>query len=135
MHVMYLWKRTANEWNWKVTTDGEATSWHLRGLINARALMLYLANMDILHRVTVYIFQYLNFSMLEYVGPLENTCEDFWRMCWDKDIATVVMLTGLVENGRVTAYMFFQNKIQIRSFFFSFAFYWLLCWLFLTILI
>ena len=33
---------------------------------------------------------------------LEGTSEDFWRMCWEQNSNTVVMLTGLEEGGRVS---------------------------------
>ena len=34
-------------------------------------------------------------------GPKENTVNDFWRLVWQQDITQVVMLTNLVERGKV----------------------------------
>ncbi|XP_033024285.1 receptor-type tyrosine-protein phosphatase H [Lacerta agilis] len=34
-------------------------------------------------------------------GPLPGTLYDFWRMIWEQQIVTVVMLTNCAENGRV----------------------------------
>lgn len=34
-------------------------------------------------------------------GPLPHTVNDFWRMIWQTDARIVVMLTNLVDNGKV----------------------------------
>ena len=35
-------------------------------------------------------------------GPKQNTIGDFWRMIFEKEVTNIVMLTPLVDRGRVS---------------------------------
>ncbi|XP_053133961.1 receptor-type tyrosine-protein phosphatase eta [Hemicordylus capensis] len=43
-------------------------------------------------------------------GPLPNTVQDFWRMIWEKNIYTVVMLTKCIEQGRTKCEEYWPDK-------------------------
>lgn len=59
---------------------------------------------------------------VKYQGPKNNTLSDFWRMIWRENVRLIVMLTNIVENGKVfkkdifvsdllrRRYIFFQSK-------------------------
>ena len=34
-------------------------------------------------------------------APMEETCRDFWKMVHERECGVIVMLSGLVEEGRV----------------------------------
>ena len=34
-------------------------------------------------------------------APMKFTCRDFWKMVYERECGVVVMLSDLVENGRV----------------------------------
>ncbi|XP_048256052.1 tyrosine-protein phosphatase 10D-like [Haliotis rufescens] len=39
-------------------------------------------------------------------GPLEHTKNDFWRMIWQLNTAKIVMVTNLMESGKLKCYMY-----------------------------
>lgn len=45
-------------------------------------------------------------------GPLPNTIVDFWRMMWDQKLPTIVMLTELIEGGKVKCERYWPEHVN-----------------------
>ncbi|XP_046853124.1 receptor-type tyrosine-protein phosphatase S-like [Xenia sp. Carnegie-2017] len=43
-------------------------------------------------------------------GPLETTCEQFWRMVWENLSSVIVMVTGLEEDRKVKCHQYWPSK-------------------------
>ncbi|XP_061418301.1 receptor-type tyrosine-protein phosphatase kappa-like isoform X3 [Lethenteron reissneri] len=48
-------------------------------------------------------------------GPLPETVYDFWRMVWQEHSASVVMLTNLVEVGRVKCCKYWADECEVYN--------------------
>ncbi|KAK8727855.1 hypothetical protein OTU49_009486 [Cherax quadricarinatus] len=49
-------------------------------------------------------------------GPLAGTCTDFWQMVWEQQSTLVVMLTTVVEQGRVKCHRYWPRLYETVDF-------------------
>ena len=47
-------------------------------------------------------------------GPMTANFEDFWRMIWEQNIKTIVMLSKLVEDGKVATYTKYGDNLLYK---------------------
>ncbi|XP_075059150.1 receptor-type tyrosine-protein phosphatase kappa isoform X9 [Mixophyes fleayi] len=48
-------------------------------------------------------------------GPVHETVYDFWRMIWQEQSACIVMVTNLVEVGRVKCYKYWPDDTEVYA--------------------
>ncbi|CAL4090418.1 unnamed protein product [Meganyctiphanes norvegica] len=49
-------------------------------------------------------------------GPLSTTCTDFWVMIWEQQSTLIVMLTTVVEQGRVKCHKYWPRLYESNTF-------------------
>jgi protein tyrosine phosphatase len=48
-------------------------------------------------------------------GPLSSTCDDFWQMVWEQNCSLIIMVTPLIEAGRVKCHKYWpEEKEEVR---------------------
>nr|XP_022307734.1 uncharacterized protein LOC111113736 [Crassostrea virginica] len=63
--------------------------------------------------------EYINASFIEnmdrkiaYIatqGPKENTVNDFWRMVWQENVSQIIMLTNIMEGGKIKCFQYWPD--------------------------
>nr|XP_022304853.1 multiple epidermal growth factor-like domains protein 10 isoform X7 [Crassostrea virginica] len=55
----------------------------------------------------------------EYIaaqGPRQNTLNDFWKMIWQEEVSSIVMLTNLKEGDKIKCTQYWPNKNEPSTF-------------------
>uniref|UniRef100_A0A4W5KKE5 protein-tyrosine-phosphatase n=1 Tax=Hucho hucho TaxID=62062 RepID=A0A4W5KKE5_9TELE len=61
---------------------------------------------------------YMNANYIDYFtpllpGPMQETVRDFWRMIWQENSGSIVMVTNLVEVGRVKCVRYWPDETDV----------------------
>lgn len=56
---------------------------------------------SLLNKQTTWFLLLLQWTFLYLSGPKEETVNDYWRMIWEQNTATIVMVTNLKERKEV----------------------------------
>uniref|UniRef100_A0A674DFH4 protein-tyrosine-phosphatase n=1 Tax=Salmo trutta TaxID=8032 RepID=A0A674DFH4_SALTR len=61
---------------------------------------------------------YMNANYIDYLtpllpGPMQETVRDFWRMIWQENSGSIVMVTNLVEVGRVKCVRYWPDETDV----------------------
>uniref|UniRef100_A0A8I5UW01 protein-tyrosine-phosphatase n=1 Tax=Pongo abelii TaxID=9601 RepID=A0A8I5UW01_PONAB len=56
---------------------------------------------------------YIDFLFCFAAGPMQETIYDFWRMVWHENTASIIMVTNLVEVGRVKCCKYWPDDTEI----------------------
>jgi protein tyrosine phosphatase len=55
-------------------------------------------------------------SYIASQGPMQHTCKDFWQMVWEQSCELVIMLTEVVENGKVRCCQYWPEKNSTKDY-------------------
>ncbi|XP_016296225.1 receptor-type tyrosine-protein phosphatase mu-like [Sinocyclocheilus anshuiensis] len=77
---------------------------HLRDVLKVQEQELHEEAQEGYHRPNHYIATQ---------GPMQETIYDFWRMVWQENTATIIMVTNLVEVGRVKCCKYWPDDTEI----------------------
>uniref|UniRef100_A0A674ALT5 protein-tyrosine-phosphatase n=1 Tax=Salmo trutta TaxID=8032 RepID=A0A674ALT5_SALTR len=55
---------------------------------------------------------YINANYID-VSPMQETVRDFWRMIWQENSGSIVMVTNLVEVGRVKCVRYWPDETEV----------------------
>ena len=59
---------------------------------------------------------YLDINVYEFLtGPTNSTMNDFWKMVWQENVTQIVMLTNLMENGKVDYVINLQRLLHFSA--------------------
>lgn len=59
------------------------------------------------HSISTYVFY------KHLTGPKNSTIKDFWHMVWQENVTQIVMLTNLMEDGKVGHVINLQRRLQL----------------------
>ena len=66
--------------------------------------------------VTEYDGVFACYNCDKSLGPVPDTFASFWRMVWEVESQTIIMLTNLEEKGRVKCHQYWpDDKVTISS--------------------